>query len=540
MRERITSATGAAWAFCIYLGLAAVVALYQGRQRWFFADDWEFLQKRQADSFSDLMTPYNDHWVAMPLVAYRSLYALFGFTSYRPYQVAALVTHLAVAVLVRLVMRRSGVGPWAATMAASILVLLGPGGENILAAFQISFTLAVALALGQFLLADGPQSGVMRRLAAVGLGIGAVMSAAVAIPVVAATGAALWVRHGWRRAAEQVAPVAGLYGFWYVSTSSDRTGTEFPALAELLEWIGDAASATVGAIGASTIVGPVLVLVLLIGTGLALLDTERTEGRESEAGQASWRDRLRTVAMPLALLGSALGVALLTWLGRGASGVADAAASRYLYVYVALVLPALAVALGAILRRWERAGAFLVVMLLVPIVGNAISGEIDDAAFPGAFYADQQRVHRSVIRIDEFDRARPDVTPVVPLFDDLSPTVGFLQQAESSGKLDPTHGPMSDKQVLEYRLRLGLMQQGGVQPDGCTPAVPSKPRFHDVGERYWFTGPIIVGAADGPPLVFANVSFYPAQGNILEVVAPDLSLRVTLNGLGELLSCPAT
>lgn len=82
------------------------------------------------------------------------MYSVFGLREYWPYQLIVISLHLTVAVLLRVVMRRAGVGPWLATICAGVFVLFGPGEDNILWAFQIGFAGALVLGIVQLLLAD--------------------------------------------------------------------------------------------------------------------------------------------------------------------------------------------------------------------------------------------------------------------------------------------------------------------------------------------------------------------------------------------------
>ncbi len=63
----------------------------------------------------DLLRPHNEHISVLPILVYRALWHLFGLHSYDPYQLCVIALHLTAAVLLRAVMRRSGVNPWIAT-----------------------------------------------------------------------------------------------------------------------------------------------------------------------------------------------------------------------------------------------------------------------------------------------------------------------------------------------------------------------------------------------------------------------------------------
>src|SRR5450755_2192572 len=110
--------------FVLFVAIAFPVLLFGiGEYHWFFRDDFFFITGRQASSLNDLFRPHNTHWSTIPVLAFRTLWALFGFRSYRPYQACVIALHLSACLLVRLIMRRAGVGPWVATFAAAALVL---------------------------------------------------------------------------------------------------------------------------------------------------------------------------------------------------------------------------------------------------------------------------------------------------------------------------------------------------------------------------------------------------------------------------------
>jgi hypothetical protein len=115
---------------------AGLLLAVLGRGRWFYYDEWEVLATRHATSAADLFRPHNEHWITLEVLVYRALAATVGLRSYLPYQAVVVALHLTVAVLVRVVMRRAGVGPWTATLAAGLLLLLGGGDQNIVWAFR--------------------------------------------------------------------------------------------------------------------------------------------------------------------------------------------------------------------------------------------------------------------------------------------------------------------------------------------------------------------------------------------------------------------
>src|SRR5439155_24603972 len=97
---------------------------------------------------------HNAPGVTMPVLVYRALWSMFGLRAYLPYRLVVLVLYLAAAALLFVVIRRAGVQPWIAAGAASAYALFGPGWQNAIKPFQMTFTGALALGLLYLILAD--------------------------------------------------------------------------------------------------------------------------------------------------------------------------------------------------------------------------------------------------------------------------------------------------------------------------------------------------------------------------------------------------
>ena len=64
------------------------------------------------------------------------------------------IAHATTALLLRAVARRGGARPWTATIVVAVFVLYGPGEQNIVWAFQMTFVGALLFGLVHLLLAD--------------------------------------------------------------------------------------------------------------------------------------------------------------------------------------------------------------------------------------------------------------------------------------------------------------------------------------------------------------------------------------------------
>ena len=195
--------------------VAFVIYVVVSRPMWFYLDEWDFLADRTAFNVGDLFRAHNEHWVTLPVLAYRGLWWVFGLNSYRPYQVVIILLHLLAAFLVRSVMRRVGVRPWTATVVASVLVFFGSGYQNIVLPFQMTLVGALVFGLVYLLLAthDGPfdRRDVFGWLA----GLASIMCSGVGVSMVIAVGLAVLLMRGWRLALVHTVPFAALYVVWY-------------------------------------------------------------------------------------------------------------------------------------------------------------------------------------------------------------------------------------------------------------------------------------------------------------------------------------
>ena len=343
-------------AFIVVLLYAAVLYVRLGRRYWFLMDEWSFLVSRDGGSARGLFEPHSEHWSTVPVISYRALWHVFGLHTYRPYQGLVIGLHLTTAVLLRVIVRRLGVGPWIATAAAAMFVFLGAAAwNNIVWAFQVGFTLSMVCGLAHLLLTD--HDGRFDRRDAIGLGFGAVglMSSGVAPTMVIVVGVAALIRRGWRLAALHTVPLGLLYGVWYVLYGRDTLVWEnrTPTLRGVFDFFTTGLGNVFEHIVESTRIAQVLAIVLVVGLVLAWVPLR---------GAA----RRRRIAMPAALAVGAILFLLLTAVRRSATqGPLFAERSRYVWVLVALLVPALAVAADAIARRWRWATPIFVVIFLL-------------------------------------------------------------------------------------------------------------------------------------------------------------------------------
>ena len=334
----------------VALELVALVVLFirLSDSQWFrlAADDTDFLITRRL-TVEDLFLPHFGHWVTLPVMAYKALFALFGF-DYRAYLFTLLVLHLGVVALLRVIMRRVGVGPWIATAVAAALLVYGSGRDDIVYAFQITFTGAVLFGLIQLVLAD--HDGRIDRRDWLGLlaGAAALLCSGVGPVMVAIVGIATLLRRSWRAALFHTVPLGVMYAAWYLVHRDDierqtavfTGGAYGPGQAISFVWNG--LSGSFRTLGGSPVAGILLAVGMVAGLALAW-------------APMPWAEFRRRAAMPVALLMGEVAFLAVAGHERTYFGTAHAVESRYLYILVAFTLPAMGVAVDALTRAWRFA-----------------------------------------------------------------------------------------------------------------------------------------------------------------------------------------
>ena len=268
-----------------------------------------------------------------------------------PYIVVLLLLHIAAAHLLWRLLLHIGVRPAIATALATVFVLLGAGYENLMWAFQIGFVGSVALGLGGLLLVnhDGPWG--RRDVAGWLVSVIGLMFSGISVTMVVVAGLAVFFRRGWRQALLTVSVPGAVYLVWLVLIGHHDVAGGERSLDDVVKypqfiWSGlrSAVDQTVGLPGAG----------LVVVTGLTLLLLHR---RRQSAGPAA-------PAFACAL-GTLVLFAIIA-IGRTGLGAEQAEVSRYVYLVMALALPAVGLALSELAgRSVARGGAVALALLLV-------------------------------------------------------------------------------------------------------------------------------------------------------------------------------
>jgi hypothetical protein len=506
----VRSARLALAAFVAYVVVAWPVLVFgMGSQRWFRDDELRIFAGRDGGDIGDIFRAHDVHPIALPVVVFRLMFNVFGLW-FTPYLMLVVTMHLGVAMMLRVVIRRAGVGPWIATAAAGSLVLFGPGEENILWAFQITLLSSILLGLTQLVLAD--HDGPLTRRDALGViaGVGAVMSSGIGPLMVVAVGLAALARRGWRIALFHVAPPALAYVAW--TAVEDPAGYAFgrPALSVVWDWIRVGQDATVQAVGGTTVVA--LVLTALLVAGLWQL-----------ARSSTIDDLRRRASVPVALLACGPVLFALTAQVRWGFGLEEARASRYVYIGAVLLLPALALAGDAIARRWRSAMVPVVALLLVSVPGNI--SDFNSSTFDARYFDAQRQTVLGLARTDLAERVPRSVRPLHDPFSADEVTIGWLLDLRDEGRL-PDAGAIDPRVEALFPLRLGLAQVDGPLVAPCTTRTAPVDLSLNEGDRLAIRTPALIGLLESGAVASRPMYFGPRDQGTISVELP-LSVRIS-------------
>lgn len=428
------------------LAAAAVVLVVANRNQWFFGDEWAFIADRGPDFDQlDLFTPHNDHWSTIPILIYWALLARVGLESYLPYIAVVIVLHLGLAHLLWRASLRVGARPAIATGFVGVFAVLGAGAENLLWAFQMGFVGAVAFGWAAVLLHDHDGRFGLRDIAGWIASIVALMFSTPALAMVGVATLAVWLRR--RRVLDTVLAAAApalVFGAWwwldgrYASRVPTDEGDHWLVVEWAWEGLTHAAQTAVGVPES----GGLLVLALLFWWARHL---DAASGRSALAFAAS--------------VGS-VGFFLLTATGRVSLGIESATASRYVYIAVALLMPAAALVVSRVVPDGPAPTAFVLGMCTLMAVHNV--GLLRDQA-------SQEMAHEQSLEgvvLASADLLRDDELPLswAPPFpkEDPNLTVAALRRIEGYGWLPDEYEPTIVEQLTaEAALEIAFKSVGG-------------------------------------------------------------------------------
>jgi hypothetical protein len=514
----------------------------RGTTAWF--DEWIWLLHRRTGGVGSFLDSYNGHLSVAPVAIYKLLYATAGLRTYVPYRVVLIIGHLTCCTLLFVYARRR-VGGALAVVAASLLLLFGPGWENLLWPFQITWLLSLGGGLAALLALDRhDRRGDVAACLLLGL---ALASSAIGVPIALGLTVELGLgRRRWEHWWIAGVPLA-LYALW--SIAYQHTTITAHAFVAAPGFVATGLAATFGGLaglggatgqdgsGSLMTFGPTLLVAAL--------------------GLAGWRlIRLRAVPPRAVVLGAmALAFWGITALTR--STFANPYSSRYLYVS-ALLLILLAVELGSGTRPAVWLTALIAVAAGAAVLSNI--GAIRDAARPLRLEAQVAKadlgalqIGRPVISPDYMAREMPGY-PFVQLtaapYFAAARAVGTPAASEATilADPDPVRAAVDQELIGIHAVALGpaalaaackSFQPGAYSLPGATPQVKLQLPAAGLLIRAR-TAPISVGirrfAAEFQPLGTVNAGSWASLR-----IAADASRQpwhVVLSGSGPFTACP--
>lgn len=321
------------------LAVQGGVALWLGGRGWFSGDLLHYYVERGGapGGTESLMAPHASHWQLTLVLVYLLPFKLVGLTAYWPYLALTVLVHLALVVVLHRLLRRLGAGRVAALVAALVLLTYGAGSEAFMVEAPVALTSSVLLgAIAMLVLVrrdvDGRACLVagLLLLVAVTISLGGVV-AAVWVGVFA-------LSRGIMPLLRVVAVPAVAFLVWYAVWGRGSTRILL-SREEVLQVPESAATLLVapfdnvsGGWGA----GPVL----LVGVVVAIA--------------MSARRRPLLVQAAVAGLVGALFHAVVSAVAQVPYGIEQVTTSRYRYVVLALLLPALALLLDVVVTAAAR------------------------------------------------------------------------------------------------------------------------------------------------------------------------------------------
>ena len=354
------------------VGLLATftVCVHTVQEGWFGVDAYNYFADRGGlrGEHTSIWAPYGGHWEPVIIAVYLAIWKFVGFSSYLPYVLPAILTHLAICTLMFAVLRRLGFNAWLCLATAWLLLTYGASAEAYTSDAPVALTSALALGLGALYVVLG---GDTRRreigamvLLLVALGCSVTSVIAIAIVAIALVG----MKRG--RSAVLVAgvPTAGFLVWFAVSGRTGGRGSfGFDLLLGIPSAVWQAFTVPLADVSGIAGAGVVLTLLVVVATLLSPL---------TSAAQ-------RSVALA-GMVGAVLQLTLSSVANTGTFGTVLGEAltvGRYRYIVLVCLLPAVAVTLQWGARRFETATreqsrvvpALVVVALLAAITIHGLA-----------------------------------------------------------------------------------------------------------------------------------------------------------------------
>ena len=459
--------------------------IFFGRHAWFTQDDWDFLSARTIGDAGDWFRGHFNHLVTLPILVYRLFWVIFGVHTYVPYLGLIILTHLAIAALVRVLLRRVGVRPWIATLLAGSFVLFGAGGENILIAFQITFGGSMFFGLVQLVLAD--HDGPFDRRDRLGLlaGFAGLLCSGVAIAMTIVVGLTVLLRRGrggWRIALFHTAPIGVAYIVWAVAAPTGQIvqnlKSHSPVQITKFVWVG--LEATFGGLGQLPGIGIALFVMLAVGLVVAFRNRSKTRPLFAQGRAASTALVAGAVLFlfmtATARAGQGGGLVLLK-----ITGPDRARESRYIYLMAAMLLPAIGLAAETLIRQKKVLALPIVALLLVGLPAN-----INQLSDYSPRYATPPGTRYAIVSLGRLPLVSQLRNMFVP-YPDNRLSVEGLTVSWLIDSVDGIPDPGPIKPGIAASEVLQFLVQPSVPPPGIRCYPLTKPLIFEISRRKTFT-----------------------------------------------------
>jgi hypothetical protein len=464
--------------FAVGVVAALPLLLWFGRDHWFYLDEFQILG---ADGLSHTgyLDGHNGHWITLLRLEYRLNFELWGLRSYLPYQLPAVIGHLASAVLLRQVCRRLGARGWIATACALAFLFFGTGRENATLGFQVSLTGSLICGFGMLLLGDGPKAVTRRDWLVLGIGVVGLMTSGVFLAIAVGFGVATLLRRGVRVAAFYGVPLGAIYSAWYVLYGRDSA---FPVRLNggAVSYFRRMLWAVFDALAQNGMFGALLLVVAAVGVAAATLRARRSGDRA-------------VAALPVGLAVAWLTFAVLPSLTRAEAASAFGFGGRLLHVSAAFVLPLVAAGAEELARRRTALGVAALVPLAVGVPGN-----LDRLSETSILFKSNRQLTYAVAHSRYIDDVPANLRPLQDNGFRPPATAEWLAQQADAGRIPEPNEPVPPGVELAATSRLVLNQAVAASSRPACPALDGPVRLPlREGDETPFTGAIQVSVTDG-------------------------------------------
>lgn len=327
-------------------GLVAwfAVCVYTVRDGWFGVDAYNYFADRGGlpGEHTSIWAPYGGHWEPVIIGVYLGIWKLVGFSSYLPYVLPAILTHLVICTLVFATLRRLRFNAWLSLATAWLALTYGASAEAYTSDAPVALTSALALGLGALHLVLGGDSR-RRVLAAMSLLVVALGCSVTSVVVIALVAIFLVGARRWATAAVVAGVPAAGFLLWFAVSgrTGGRGGFGVDLLLDIPAAVWQAVTVPLADVSGLPGAGVTLTIVVVVAS---LISPESTPAQRHVA--------LAGIAAALVQL-SLSAVANAGTAGAGLE--AALTVGRYRYIVLVCLLPAVALALQWGVRLFDRA-----------------------------------------------------------------------------------------------------------------------------------------------------------------------------------------